>query len=87
MAGFKKISRPADGWTVLGTFHPLVGTLWGDIRVSVTAPDGVATVLVLDVTAAVDNVYSLAGSRGATLAKKFLDSLAAITTVSAMVEA
>lgn len=80
LAGFKKVAS-RDTWTVSGKFHPIIGTLWGDLRVSITSSDQSTTVLVMDVKAAVDNVYTLAESPGTRLARKFTDSLTTLTTI------
>lgn len=84
LAGFTKVTLTADGWGVAGRYRPVFGTLWGDIAVSITS-DGNATVLVLDVTAAVDNLYTLAESPGSRMAGKFLDALASLAPVSSFV--
>jgi hypothetical protein len=85
-ADFEAVTKSDDDWSLTGQYHPTFARLWGDIRVSVTSPDGVSTVLVLDVTSAVDNIYALAGSRGVALSRRFLDELAKLTMISSLEE-
>jgi hypothetical protein len=78
-AGFKKVSADVRLYRVTGNWKPLVGTLWGDITVTLVA-DGSNTLVQLLSVAAVDNIYAAAKSPGYRIFEKFLSEFSPVTT-------
>ncbi|NMM24198.1 MAG: SHOCT domain-containing protein [Phycicoccus sp.] len=67
---FKKVSLNSTLNQVRGDFKQIIGTLWGDIVVTLT-PEGPNVRLTVRATANVDNVYALGSSPGGKLIAKF----------------
>jgi hypothetical protein len=76
---FKKVSVNSTLGQVRGDFKPIIGTLSGDIVVTVT-PEDHNVRLTVRATANVDNVFALGGSPGGKLIEKFKAGLGAIET-------
>ena len=85
-AGFKKVVTLPAASRVTGNWKPLMGTLWGDITVTLVA-DGPNTLVSMVSVAAVDNAYALAKSPGGRIFAKFLDAfLPLVSEVQASAE-
>ncbi len=76
-AGFKKVISNAVLGQVAGNFKPIIGTLYGEITVTIL-PEGDNVRLRIDALANVDNIYAAAKSPGSRLITKFKDALTAI---------
>jgi Short C-terminal domain len=70
-AGFKKIKIDAALGQVRGDYKQWVGTLWGDLLVSLSPAVGRNVQVHLHATANVDNIYALGRSPGQKLIDKF----------------
>jgi hypothetical protein len=73
-AGFKKVVKNAILGQVTGNFKPIIGTLFGEITVTVL-PEVENVRLRIDAVANVDNIYAAAKSPGGRLISKFKDAL------------
>jgi hypothetical protein len=73
-AGFKKVVPNAILGQVTGNFKPIIGTLYGEITVTVL-PEAENVRLRIDAVANVDNIYAAAKSPGGRLISKFKDAL------------
>ena len=70
-AGFKKIQIDRALGQVRGDFKQWVGTLWGDLLVTLSPAVGSNVQVHLRATANIDNIYSLGRSPGQKLIEKF----------------
>lgn len=76
---FKKVDVNSTLGQVRGDFKPHIGTIFGDVIITVT-PEGPNTRLTVRATANVDNVYALMSSPGAKLIEKFKAGLGPLET-------
>jgi hypothetical protein len=67
---FKKVSVNSTLGQVRGDFKQYIGTIWGDIIITLT-PEGPNTRLTVRATANVDNASALFSSPGAKMIEKF----------------
>jgi len=77
-SGFKKVEANNSLGQVSGNFKPIIGTLYGEIKVSLL-PEGNYTKIRIEALANVDNEYALAKSPGARLIAKFKEALTTLT--------
>ena len=77
-AGFKKVRREGSLLRLKGEWKPLVGTLYGDILLSMS-PQGANTQIDIVISAAVDNAYALFNSPGERIKTKFLEEFSLLS--------
>ncbi len=69
--GFKGVTCSETLYQVGGDWKPVIGTLYGDIEITLTPQGNDATRMRIVGTGAVDNIYALFGSPGKRLIAKF----------------
>jgi carbon monoxide dehydrogenase subunit G len=68
--GFKRITRSETLYQVTGDWKPILGTLNGDVQITLLPEGEDMTRMNIKATGAVDNIYALFGSPGERLIAK-----------------